>query len=59
MDNRFNDMSFDEMRTEMFKMMDKTCKENNISRDELVNQISKYSRRQEKKAGGIKVTKIK
>ena len=51
----FDNMSFSEMRAEVFKMMDKTCKENNISRDELINQIDKHSRKQERKNGNINI----
>jgi hypothetical protein len=54
-----SNMSFDEMRAELFKEMDATCKKHNITRDELINQIEKHGERQNKKQGNIRVSKIK
>jgi hypothetical protein len=50
---------FDKMRAEMFKKMDDYCKEKNITRDELVNQIDKCDKAQSKRKGNVRVTKVK
>jgi len=47
--------TFDEMRAELLKDMDKYCNKKKITRDELLNQISKLEQKQPK----VKVTKMK
>ena len=54
-DEQFLNMSFDEMRSNLFKEINKEAERQGITEDQMINQIKNHEKRQNKRTGKIKV----
>lgn len=55
-DEQFLNMSFDEMRSNLFKGINKEAERQGVTEDQVINQIKNFEKRQNKRTGKTKVS---